>query len=160
MATIRKRSNGYQVRIRRIGYSELSKTFLSKSDALSWARLVESEMDRGVFVNRIEAENTTLAELLTRYLKEITPSKKHPSIETYRIKAWLKCPLAKRFVSTIRSSDFAEWRDNRLKKGLSPSSVKLEFAIISHMYFIARAEWGFESLDNPIRVDAHLKLTR
>ena len=30
-------------------------------------------MDRGVFVSRVDADNTTLAELLTRYLKEITP---------------------------------------------------------------------------------------
>ena len=88
------------------------------------------------------------------------PQKKHPSIETYRIKAWLKTSLAKRFISTIRSSDFAVRRDARIKDGMSPASIKLEFAIISHLYFVARAEWGFDGLENPIRYLRMPKLPR
>jgi integrase len=151
MAAFRKRSNGWQVRVRRKGYPEVNKTFPSRKEAESWARNIESEMDRGVFVSRVEADNTTLAELLNRYLKEITPQKKHPSVETYRIKTWLKTSLAQRFISNIRSSDFAIRRDARIKDGMSPASIKLEFAIISHLYFVARAEWGFDGLENPIR---------
>ena len=160
MAAFRKRSNGWQARIRRKGFSEVNKSFATLKEAESWARNIESEMDRGVFVSRVEADNTTLAELLTRYLKEITPQKKHPSIETYRIKAWLKTSLAKRFISTIRSSDFAVRRDARIKDGMSPASIKLEFAIISHLYFVARAEWGFDGLENPIRYLRMPKLPR
>ena len=151
MAAFRKRSNGWQVRVRRKGYPEVNKTFPTRKEAEFWARLIESEMDKGAFVNRVEADNTTLAELLTRYLKEITPQKKHPSIEAYRIKTWLKTSLAQRFISNIRSADYAARRDERIKDGMSPSSIKLEFAIISHMYFVARAEWGFDGLENPIR---------
>jgi len=151
MAAFRKRSNGWQVRVRRKGYPEVSKSFTTRKEAESWARNIESEMDRGVFVSRVEADNTTLGELLTRYLKEITPQKKHPSIETYRIKAWLKTSLAQRFISNIRSSDYATRRDARIKDGMAPASIKLEFAIISHLYFVARAEWGFDGLENPIR---------
>ncbi|MDO9126730.1 MAG: site-specific integrase, partial [Parvibaculum sp.] len=81
----------------------------------------------------------------------------HSSVEAYRIKAWLKCPLAKRFVSSLRSADFAAWRDARIKQGISPNTLKLEFAIISHLYSVARAEWGFESLENPIR---HLRMPK
>jgi integrase len=157
MATFRKRSNGWQVRVRRKGYSEVTKTFTTRSEASAWARVIESEMDRGIFVNRSEAEKTIFAELLTRYLNEITPHKKHSSVEAYRIKAWLKCPLAKRFVSSLRSADFASWRDLRINQGISPNTLKLEFAIISHLYFVARAEWGFESLENPIR---HLRMPK
>ncbi|MCH9798436.1 MAG: hypothetical protein K0U18_02805 [Betaproteobacteria bacterium] len=85
MATFRKRSNGWQARIQRKGYPGLNKTFPIRKEADSWARNIESQMDNGNFVSRVEAENTTLAELLTRYLKEITPKKKHPSVEIYRI---------------------------------------------------------------------------
>jgi integrase len=157
MATFRKRSNGWQVRVRRKGYSEVTKTLTTRSEASAWARVIESEMDRGMFVNRSEAETTLFAELLTRYLNEINPNKKHSSVEAYRIKAWLKCPLAKRFVSSLRSADFASWRDLRIKQGISPNTLKLEFAIISHLYFVARAEWGFEYLENPIR---HLRMPK
>ena len=151
MASFRKRSNGWKARVRRNGYHDFTKTFSTRSKANEWARQVESDIDKGNFVSRVEAENTTLAELLTRYLKEITPQKKHPSVETYRIKAWLKTSLSKRFISTIRCADYAAIRDARIKQGMSASTIKLEFAIISHMYFVARAEWGFDGIENPIR---------
>ena len=38
-------------------------------------------MDSGVFVSRAEAESTSLAEALDRYLREITPTKK-PSTQS------------------------------------------------------------------------------
>jgi integrase len=151
MASFRKRSNGWQARIRRKGYPNITKTFSTRSDAIMWARKVESDIDKGAFVSRVEVENTTLAELLIRYLNEITPHKKHFKVEACRIKAWLKNPLSQRYLSTLRTSDFALWRDDRVKEGKSSNTVKLELAIISHLYSIARAEWGFESLENPIR---------
>lgn len=151
MASFRKRSNGWQARIRRKGYPNITKTFSTRSDANTWARQVESDIDKGSFVSRVEAENTSLSELLARYLNEITPNKKHSKIEACRIKAWLKNPLSQRYLSTLRTTDFALWRDERLKQGKSSNTVKLELAIISHLYTVARAEWGFESLENPIR---------
>jgi integrase len=151
MATFRKRSNGWQVRVRRKGFADQTKTFSSRLDAYSWARLIESEMDRGIFINRFQSENTTLAELLTRYLNEITPHKKHPKVEACRIQSWIKSTLSQRILSTLRTSDFATWRDFRVKQNVSANTIKLELAIISHLYTVARAEWGFESLENPIR---------
>nr|MBA3695969.1 site-specific integrase [Methylotenera sp.] len=75
MASFRKRNTGWQVRIKRKGYPEQTKTFNSYSEATTWARLIESEIDRGVFVSRSETETTTLGELLCRYSKEVTPQK-------------------------------------------------------------------------------------
>jgi hypothetical protein len=46
MATIRKRGHRWQVQVRRQGYRAISRTFQSKNDALTWARQVESEVDR------------------------------------------------------------------------------------------------------------------
>jgi len=68
--------------------------------------------------------------------------------------------LAKRFICTLRSSDFAAWRDLRLKQGRAGNTVKLELALISHLFFVARAEWGFEGLDNPIRYIRKPKLAK
>ena len=61
------------------------KTFETKAEAKRWARLVESEMDHGVYVSREEAENTSLAEALTRYANEITPRKKGARQERDRV---------------------------------------------------------------------------
>lgn len=148
MASIRKRNNIWQARVKKKGYPELSKSFKSKSDAESWARFVESEMDRGIFLSRKEIESTTLGELLTRYLSEITPNKKGATVESYRIHRWLKSPLAKRYLSTLRATDFAVWRDGRIKEKASSNTIRLELAVISHMFNIAKTEWGFESLTN------------
>ena len=60
----------WRVRIRRRGYPLTTKTFDTKAEAEAWARLMESEMDRGIFVSRAEAERYTLSECLDRYIEE------------------------------------------------------------------------------------------
>ncbi|MGH6755535.1 MAG: site-specific integrase, partial [Bradyrhizobium sp.] len=60
MAAIRQRSNGsWQAQVRHHGIPPATKTFGTKQEAARWARLIESEIDRGVFVDRSEAERTT-----------------------------------------------------------------------------------------------------
>jgi len=48
MATFRKRSGKWQVRIQRQGYPDQTRTFLMRSDAESWARKTEIELDQGI----------------------------------------------------------------------------------------------------------------
>jgi len=151
MATITKRgSSQWQAKVRKKGLPPVSRTFNTKARAEKWARLIESEIDTGVFVFRTEAENTTLYDALGRYLREITPHKKGAKQESDRILAWQRYPLAKRFLATIRSVDLASYRDGRLAEGKSPSTVRNEINIISHLFNIARKEWGMELLTNPI----------
>lgn len=149
MATIRKRHTGWQARVQRKGFKEKCKTFINKNDAVAWARTIESEMDRGIYLNRTAAESTTLSELLTRYLNEITPNKKSASSERYRVNKWLKTDLAKRYISTLKTSNFAEWRDTRIKAKAASNTIRLELAVISNLFNVAKTEWGFESLSNP-----------
>ena len=92
------------MRIRRRGYPAESRTFETKAAAERYARGIESEMDNGTFVSRAEAESTTLAELLERYLAEVTAAKKGAEPESYRIRALLRHDLAARIVATITTS--------------------------------------------------------
>ena len=74
MATMVNRgSRQWQARARRKGYPPVIKTFETKAEAEGWARMVESEMGRGVYVSREEAENTTFAAALGRHLADVTP---------------------------------------------------------------------------------------
>ena len=66
----------WQAHVRRRGYPAQVKTFDAKADAEVWARRIEEEIDRGVFVSRTEAEATTLAEALGRYEVEVSNKKK------------------------------------------------------------------------------------
>ena len=87
MADIRKRGDSqWQVRVRRRGHGSQTKTFVTKAEAEAWAAVVESEMARGVFVSRKEAENTTLSEALARYEREVIPAKKGAVQESMRIR--------------------------------------------------------------------------
>ena len=88
MATIRQYDNGrWQAIVRRKGQPVLSKMFESKFEARRWSRLTESEIDRGVFLDRTEAERTTLGELVNRYREEVTPTKKSARSERQRLRA-------------------------------------------------------------------------
>ena len=153
MATIRKRGEyQWQAMIRRKGHAPQSRTFENRKDAEAWARKTESEMDRGVFITLGEAEHTTLGEALERYAREISMHKRSGRQEQYRIAMLRRDPLSPRFLATIRGKDVADYRDRRLAAGLSGNAVRLELAIISHLYNVARREWGMEGLPNPVQV--------
>lgn len=150
MASINKRGPyQWQVKIRRKGFPVQSKTFETEEDAKKWARLIESEMDRGIFVSQAEAERTTLKEALDRYRKEITPGKKGAQQEGSRINILSRSSLAPRYLAAIRSTDVAKYRDERLDER-SPITVNNELILLSHLFTVARKEWGMEGLRNPV----------
>lgn len=152
MATIRKRGP-YQwaVQIRRKGYPPQNKTFTTKAEADAWAAMTESEMARGVWISRGEAEDTTLEEALDRYENEILPGKKGAEPERSVIRTWRALKLAKRALASIRSTDVAAARDEWLKL-YKPATVLRRLAVLSHLFSIARKEWGMESLSNPVEL--------
>ena len=144
MATFRKRSDKWQVRIQRKGLPDLAKTFESRRDAESWARQLEAEMDRGAYLDRGEAERSTLGDLLRRYLHEITPQKKSWFSETKRIEKFLRDEAICQYKTTaLTGKVLAEWRDKRLKE-VSGSSVNRELGILSHVINTARKEWAID----------------
>lgn len=152
MATFRKRGPyQWEAQIRRRGYPPQSKTFETKAEAEAWAKMIESEMSRGVWMNRSEAEATTLYEALVRYEEEISPAKKGAAQESSILKTCKAIDLAKRPLASIRSADVAKLRDEWLKD-YKPATVLRRLSVLSHVFNIARKEWGMESLSNPIEL--------
>ena len=70
-------------------------------------------MDRGVFFGKTEADTTTLSDSLDRYRSEIASKKKHANPERLRIARWKRNVLAPRFLSSLKDSDFARYREER-----------------------------------------------
>ncbi|KVD97542.1 recombinase [Burkholderia ubonensis] len=152
MAAITKRGPyQWRAQVRRHGYPAQSKTFNTKAEAEAWANMIESEMARGVWVSRSEAEATTLYEALKRYEEEISWAKKGSAQESSVIKTCKAVDLAKRPLATIRSADVAKLRDVWLKD-YKPATVLRRLAILSHVFNVARKEWGMESLSNPVEL--------
>ncbi|MHB8455410.1 MAG: site-specific integrase [Acidiferrobacterales bacterium] len=157
-----------RVKIRRRGLPLTSKNFdvhgpkvsdlnAALRHAEKWARMIESEMDRGAFVSRAESESTTLRECLERYAREITPQKKGAAAEFSKIEILKAHPIAERVMVTIRGSDVAQYRDGRTKL-VGPATIVRELGTLSHVFNIARREWGMENLANPVQVVRKPKL--
>ena len=55
MASFRYRINQWQARVRRKGFPDETKSFTTRQDAEKWARSIESNMDKGLFVDASES---------------------------------------------------------------------------------------------------------
>ncbi len=66
----------WRAQVRRRGYRPQSCTFDTKAQAEAWAATIESEIARGVFIDRSQSDATTLLDLLIQYEQEVTPSKR------------------------------------------------------------------------------------
>jgi len=151
LATIKRHGTGWQARIRRRGYPQQTKTFRHKAHAEKWARDVEKQMDAGQFApGAREAERVTLDEALKRYEEEVTSKKRGQQGERSRIRAIRQHEMSARFLASMRGADFAGYRDELEERDLSPNTVRLHLALLSHLYAVARKEWGYEGLRNPL----------
>lgn len=147
MASFLSRPGGWQAQVRRIGRPPLCKTFRTKADAQAWANQQESEIARGVYRDRSQAERFTLGQILTRYGKEISPLKKSADAEIGRIAFLLRDPITQLRLSDLTPADLVSFRDRRLRK-VTGSTVIRDLTLISHAINIARKEWGIV-MDNP-----------
>jgi integrase len=147
MATYRKRNNKWQVRIQRRNNPPIAKTFVYKEDAKVWARQQEREIDLGI---EVANQDITLKTLLLRYQQDILPTKKHPQPDYYRINKILLDPIVSLKMRTIKSQHISLFRDQLIKEQKSPNTIRLYLAILSHLFTIAKTEWGFENLNNPV----------
>ncbi|OFC35400.1 MAG: site-specific integrase [Acidithiobacillus caldus] len=138
---------GWQVSIRKKGFPPQYRTFRTRREAEAWAAIVESEMVRGVWQDRSEAERTTVGELLDRYAREVLPTLKGGYRELSRV-AVLKTYLGMYSLAALSSSQLARYRDARLstdsRRGgkISPQTVKHEMALLQRALKKGVQEWG------------------
>ena len=152
MATIvRAPSKAWKAVSRRQGWPTVSKSFRTKRDAEDWARCTEDEMIRGVYVRRSPSEATTVDAALKRYLNEVTPSKRPSTQRSEQIRAKsLRKSLGRYSLAALAPNIVASFRDKRLAEGKSASTVRLELALLGHLYTVATKEWGLGLVYNPV----------
>lgn len=147
MASINRLPSGkWRAQVRRSG-QYAGKTFLTKGQAERWARKIETSMEDETWTDG-PAVGTTLVELLDRYEKEVTPTKKSASQERYQIRGLQRSPLANLPVTDIQPKDVAAWRDKRLQE-VKPATVLRYLALLSEVFNHARKEWGIP-ISNPV----------
>ncbi|MQR00989.1 site-specific integrase [Glaciimonas soli] len=141
MPTIRKKGEGqYHVQIRKRGYPTQTKTFTKEVDAKRWATIIESEMERGVFVSRTEAEATLVKDVLQRFASEVLPTKRSEQSDKSRIKTLIE-EFGNYRLASLNSTQIAKFRDQRLKV-VGPQSVIHEINLLNRVLKTASMDWG------------------
>jgi len=151
MASIRKRgSYQWEARVRKKGRPVTSRTFETRAEAERWAKEIESDMDRGVYVSRKAAESTTLREALDRYIEEYLPRLAHYEANIYRVRRLQRRALADRFMAATHGQDIAAYIKDRETEGVGANTIRLELAFLSRLFNVAIRDWGMASLTNPV----------
>ena len=162
MATIVKTPSGtWKAVIRKAGWPTNIKTFRLKKDAEDWSRRTEDEMVRGVFIQRAPAERMTFEIAMKQYLSEVTPTKRPLTQNAERKRSTpLLAFFGKYSLAAVTTELIAEYRDTRLagtdrmKNGKpqprAANTVRLELALLGHLFTIALKEWGLGLSFNPV----------
>jgi len=166
MATLVKTPSGtWKAVIRKVGFPTATKTFRTKRDAEDWSRRTEDEMVRGVYIQRAPSERMTVADALKRYLAEVSPTKRPSSAASdARHSKPLIQHLGKYSLAALTPEIIAKYRDDRLAgldrkdakgrpapKPRSPNTVRLDLALLGHMFSTAIKEWGIGLPSNPVQ---------
>lgn len=153
MASFRKREGKWQARVKRDGFQPIAKTFINKTDAEKWARGIEVEIERGTYEDPRSANRpgtSCLNDLINRYLREVTPTKRNARGERYKLLGWQRQAFAADSVTNLTPSTLAQWRDDQLNRGVAPGTIRNSLAALSAVIRHATLEWGFENLQNPV----------
>ena len=176
MATIvQTRLGKWKAVVRKRGWPTVSKTFRIQKDALTWAKRTEVEIEKGIFIDPAHSERITFDKALTRYLSEVVPTKKPATQETDKYCAEpLRAYFGKYSLAAISPDLVAGYRDKRLAtpiqridrttkkprvlldpltgepRTLSANTVRLELALLSHLFNTAIREWRLGLVRNPV----------
>lgn len=108
-------------------------------------------MVRGTYVDRGRYERITLGDALDRYLAEISSAKRPSTAASDRFRARvLKEYLGRYTLLSLTPEIISCFRDDRLSEGKSDSSVRLELALLSHLFTVAMHEWRLGLVRNPV----------
>lgn len=137
-------------------------TFTTAAEAQAWLREVQSQLGTSRFDSARQAERITLSEALDRYDGHVTAN--YPAGRSADHRKRLKTvrkhlgglALLDRSLSSILTRDIAAFRNSRLTsvkkngKTVTGETVRKELSLLSRVFTVARAEWGLDTLDNPV----------
>lgn len=140
MATIRKHRDQWQAQIRLKGIKPIAKSFAKKADAVAWARVAESRVTLGTYVDPRAAENTLVSDLLERYVELLRLRIKFDAPVKSRLER-LRCSLGAFSLAMLSMCHLTEYRDQRLLAA-NPATVIHELSLLRRVLRLASTEWG------------------
>lgn len=108
-------------------------------------------MVRGVFIQRSPSERLIFNDAIDRYLKEVSVTKSPFTQRGEASKAkQLSQKLGKYSLAAITPDIIAKFRDERLAEGKKLNTVRLELALLGHLFTVAIKEWRVGLTYNPV----------
>lgn len=140
----------YTATIRIKGTPSLARTFDTKGEAKQWAADIETKVRAGRYQDTRSTEKLLFVDVLDRYIEQISTTKRPNSERRDRdsAKALLAGFGEETLFTNIDTQRIAAYRDSRIRQ-VSPSTIQKEFALLSHLFNIARREWGLP-VENPV----------
>lgn len=148
MASIRKRGNSWQARVKRLG-TEVEQSFKSRQAAERWARQIEVKIELGEYNSPTPNSNAAtlnFGEILQRYNDTVGSSHRSPTTQT-NIRTLIK-DLGHLTLEQVEPKSVAKWRDDKLSK-IKSASVNRLIGTLGSVINHARKEWQLP-INNPI----------
>lgn len=155
MATIsaRKRKYGtvYRAEVRITGHKTVSQTFTRKGDAENWAEETEHTLRTVGYLGDVPPGDLAIKTAIQRYLDEISPQKAILTTQRdHRSARPLLFFFSGQTLRSITTTMVKQFKDSRLEQKISPSSLQKELALLSHLYTVAREDWYYLDIKNPV----------
>ena len=143
MATfVRTPTNKWKALIRVQGHPTTAKTFRLRRDAEHWALQTEDAIRRDTYLDQTTSSRIGFDEALDKYIATVTPQKK-PT--TQRRETACAKNLRDFFSSyalvAIKPPLISAYRSHREAQGKSADTVRLELALLSHLFTKAIRSW-------------------
>ena len=133
----------------------VTKTFPKAALAARWLSEIEVDRQRGVFVDRTEAERNTLADIIQRYKNEVlgeNSEKRGAEQECGHLKVVLQDAVCLTRMASLSSADLAKFRDRMKALEYAPATIVRRLNLIQTIIQHARREWGVHLPENPARM--------
>lgn len=88
---------------------------------------------------------------MIKYAEEESSKKKGEKQELTRLAKWQEHEIARLPIAQVSGQHLAKHRDQRRKEGRAENTIRLELALLSRIYEVARKEWGLNDLRNPTK---------
>jgi integrase len=133
----------------------VTKTFTAAKLASRWLSEIEVDRNRGVFVDRTEAERKTLLDIILRYETEVlgeNSEKRGAKQELGHLKIVRADEVCKSKLSTLGSADLAKFRDRMKAVDYAPGTIVRRLNLIQTIIEHARREWKINLASNPAQM--------
>lgn len=141
----------FQLRVRRSGVKQQFITFDNLQAAKQAMLRVEADLSVSIVRDYAAATRHTLADLMSRYIEEVTPSHKGGAIEAGRLRRVMRIEaFVDKKLAAITTEDLKDFIDDRLTE-VMPSTVDRDLDVISQVLSYADNVWKIAPHESPFK---------